>query len=428
VHGTTPLERWQRVIIHPAAELFPRLADVELEALAADVRANGLRLPIVTYRGQVLDGRNRLRACELAGVAPRFEEYAGDDPVGFVVSTNLKRRHLDESQRAMVAGRMVPLLEAEARARMLAGRDPSANLREGGDAAGGAGKGRANLPEGGKAAEQAARMVNVGPRSVESARAILTRGTPELAEAVDRGKVAVSNAAVLADEPAAEQRAVVARSEREILAAAKAIKARKNEERRTERFAKLAAIACGNRPLAALTPRGPWPIILADPPWRYEHCPGGEHHAIENHYPTMALEEICAMPIGEIATRDAMLFLWAPGPKLAEAMRVIEAWGFDYRSRIVWVKPRAAPIGQYVQQRCEELLIAMRGSVPVPAPENRPDSVLEAARREHSRKPDEQYAIIDRMYPGLPRVELFARTRWPGWDVWGNQAPAEEAA
>jgi N6-adenosine-specific RNA methylase IME4 len=121
-----------------------------------------------------------------------------------------------------------------------------------------------------------------------------------------------------------------------------------------------------------------------------------------------------------------MLFLWCPSPKLAEAMRVIEAWGFDYRTKLTWVKDRTG-MGLYVRTRTEELLIAMRGSVPCPSPANRPDSVIEAPRREHSRKPDEQYALIERMYPGLPKVELFARRAWPGWERWGNQAPDGEA-
>src|SRR5262245_62039527 len=95
--------------VHPAANLFPMLPDDELRALAEDIRANGLQQPVVMFGAQLLDGRNRWRACEIAGVEPRLRDWNGDDPIAYVVSLNLKRRHLDESQRAMVAGRVANL-------------------------------------------------------------------------------------------------------------------------------------------------------------------------------------------------------------------------------------------------------------------------------------------------------------------------------
>jgi N6-adenosine-specific RNA methylase IME4 len=394
--------------IHPAADLFPLLGEADLAQLADDIRASGLRMPIVLYRGAVLDGRNRLRACKLAGVAPRFEEYTGGDPVAFVISANLHRRHLDAGQRAMAIVRAQDLaskLAAEARARSGTRTDLGQKFGQGSPA---------------RTDEQLARMGDVSDETIRQARTVL-KGVPELAAAVEAGRLAVSAAAVVAEAPAQEQRLLVARGEREILAAAKEIKARKLEVRRAERFAKLAEIASGNTELPVA--RGPWPVILADPPWRYEHSP--EERAIENHYPTMALEDICALGVGELATPTAALFLWATSPKLAEACRVLEAWGFNYRTHMTWVKDRTG-MGLYVRTRTELLLLAVRGNMPCPAPADRPDSVLELPRREHSRKPDEVYGIIERMYPGLPRVELFARRSWPGWDAWGNQAPASE--
>src|SRR5262249_4199661 len=137
-------------------------------------------------------------------------------------------------------------------------------------------------------------------------------------------------------------------------------------------------------------------------------------------YPTLALEEICALPVAQLAMENALLFLWVPPPKLEEAFRVIAAWGFDYRTGIVWVK-QSIGMGNYVRQRCEHLLIARRGEFPTPEPAQRPDSVIEAPRREHSRKPDEAYALIEQMYPELPKIELFARSARPKWAAWGNQ-------
>lgn len=177
-------------------------------------------------------------------------------------------------------------------------------------------------------------------------------------------------------------------------------------------------------------------VIYADPPWQYENPPmGGGNRSIENHYPTMTLAEICALPITEIAHDDAVLYLWATAPKLVECMQVIEAWGFLYRTNAVWVKDKIG-MGYYFRNRHELLLVGKRGELPPPSPENRPDSVIDAPRTEHSEKP-ELYDMLDRMYPDLEKIELFTRNpdgvkpkpgggpHWngrPAWWAWGNQA------
>jgi hypothetical protein len=162
---------------HPYADLFPLMGGDELAALAADIAANGLREKIVRHEGKVLDGRNRLRACELADVDPRFADYEGDDPLGFVVSKNLHRRHLTESQRAMVAGRLANL------------QAPKSGTR--------------------KAVTAAAESLSVSPRSVDAARKVEADGVPELADAVEKGEVSVSAAAEVAKLPKADQRKAV---------------------------------------------------------------------------------------------------------------------------------------------------------------------------------------------------------------------------
>lgn len=188
--------------------------------------------------------------------------------------------------------------------------------------------------------------------------------------------------------------------------------------RNKQRIDQLAAISKGN---AALDLPQRYPVIYADPPWRYEHVKT-ESRAIENQYPTMELEAICAMPVSsKVATDDAILFLWATSPKLAEAMRVIESWGFTYRTCMVWVKDKIG-MGYYARQKHELLLIATRGNPPVPPPAARPVSVIEGAREKHSAKPLAFAYAIERMYPELPKVELFCRSPRTGWAVWGNQA------
>jgi len=376
--------------VHPAATIFPMLDDDRLRELANDIKANGLREPVVMLGAQLLDGRNRWRACELAGVEPRARDWSGPDPVAYVVSLNLHRRHLDESQRSMVAGRIATLKEGRpSKTPAIAGVSESS----------------------------AAALLSVSEDSVGRAKKVLRSGTPELVAAVEQGAVAVSTAADLATLPREQQREVVARGEREILEAAKKIRAGRAEERRQERVEKIVEIAKGNRPLAAVER---FPLLLADPPWRYEHVET-ESRAIENQYPTMSLDEIRALPVTDVTTEDCVLFLWATSPKLAESMSVIEAWGFTYRTCAVWVKDKIG-MGYYFRQRHELLLVATKGAPPVPAPADRLDSVLDGARLEHSAKPVSAYEAIERMYPRFPKLEMFCRSPRAGWEAWGNQS------
>jgi N6-adenosine-specific RNA methylase IME4 len=196
----------------------------------------------------------------------------------------------------------------------------------------------------------------------------------------------------------------------------------KQEARREKRLEKLAEISKGNTDLP-MSVR--YPIIYADPPWRYEHPPFSENRRVENHYPTLPIEEICALPVLDLATADALVFIWVPPPILEQCFQVIRAWDFDYRTGVVWVKDKIG-MGNYVRQRHEHLLIARRGEIPLPATKDRPASVIEAPRGAHSQKPAKVYELIERMYPNLPKIELFARGTRAGWTGWGNQAGSTE--
>ena len=134
----------------------------------------------------------------------------------------------------------------------------------------------------------------------------------------------------------------------------------------------------------------------------------------------MSVEDICALTVANLATPDAMLFLWAPAPLLTDAINVMTAWGFEYATNAVWVKDRIG-MGVYVRQQHELLLIGKRGQGIVPDPSLLSSSVIEAPRREHSRKPEQVYELIERMYPELPKIELFARQARSGWMAWGNE-------
>jgi N6-adenosine-specific RNA methylase IME4 len=162
-------------------------------------------------------------------------------------------------------------------------------------------------------------------------------------------------------------------------------------------------------------------VIYADPPWRFKPYSRdtGMSRAAENHYPTMALAEIEALPIP--AAEDCVLFLWATVPMLPQALDVMRAWGFEYRSHAIWAKDQIGT-GYWVRNRHELLLIGTRGDIPAPAPGDQPESLISALREEHSAKPAIFAQIIETMFPHVPKLEMFARgTPRAGWDAWGNE-------
>jgi len=170
----------------------------------------------------------------------------------------------------------------------------------------------------------------------------------------------------------------------------------------------------------AQLPPGVFDVIYADPPWRYDFSET-ETRKIENQYSTMATEEIAALAVPDRAARDSVLFLWATAPKLREALRVIEAWQFEYRTHAVWDK-QIIGMGYWFRGQHELLLVATRGDFPPPPEASRVSSVLSEKRGKHSTKPNMIYDLIERMTPGAQaRVELFARSTRPGWSAWGNE-------
>lgn len=162
-------------------------------------------------------------------------------------------------------------------------------------------------------------------------------------------------------------------------------------------------------------------VLYVDPPWRYEYSVA-DSRQIENEYPTMSIEEICALPVEQAAADNCVLFLWATSPKLAEAFDVLRAWGFAYKTCAVWDKERMG-MGYYFRQQHELLLVATRGNPRTPEESARVGSVLRINRdNKHSRKPEQLYGLIESMYPGSAKREIFARQSRPGWlPAWGNQ-------
>lgn len=180
---------------------------------------------------------------------------------------------------------------------------------------------------------------------------------------------------------------------------------------------KLAEISAGNEDLEG---NQLYNVIYADPPWRYEFSKS-DSREIENQYPTMELEEICDLPVDELAAEHAVLYMWTTSPKLEESFQVLMAWGFEYKTCAIWDKQKIG-MGYYFRQQHEILLVATKGELPAPLPEHRTPSVISVPRGKHSAKPHELYEILEAMYQGLSKIELFCRTPREGWAVWGNQS------
>lgn len=401
---------------HPLANLFPMLSEAELNDLGDDIKANGQVETVKLHKGMVLDGRNRYTACAKKNLGVRTEIFSGSDreALAWVISKNLKRRHLTESQRAMVAAKLSTLRLGDNQHTAQQPAPIGAPAFDLGDAA------PAVEPQAIVTQSEAADVLSVGRRSVQRAAVVQEKGSPELREAVEQGRVAVSTAADIAETtPQAEQTQIAAMSEKDILAKAKKIRKDQNDKRRGERVEKLKAQSAGNTELSTARK---FPVIYMDPPTRF--AAGDSDRSTENHYPTMTEEELAALPIGELATDDAALFIWTTVPWLRKTIRLIEGYGFEYVSEIVWDK-QALGLGFWNRNVHETLLIATRGKIPAPDPAVLRPSLYSEARGRHSAKPEYFRDLITSYYPDLPKVELFSRvdgTLPAGWHAWGNEA------
>ena len=381
---------------HPLAELFPMLPEQEVRELADDIVTFGQRVPIVLLDGKILDGRNRYAACRFADLEPVTEDYAGDDPLNFVLSHNLHRRHLTESQRAMVAAKIVDW-------------ENGVNQHTAGSA---------NLQT-----REAARKLSISERAVAAAKRIHEHGAAELVEAIRDGRVSVHAGEAISALAAEEQRKVLEREERAIVQRAKEIRAERQKLRHTVRLAHMDMIAERGRPSAPDQIAKRYPVYYADPPWQFgvrSEVTGREKSA-ENHYPTMPTPEIAAL-LAKLIGGDwpAVFFCWATNPMLPDGLEALRAAGFTYVHHWVWDK-EVAGTGFWGRDRHELLLIGRRGDVAAPLPGSQPETVYREKKGRHSAKPDFFAETIERLYPGIARIELFCRKPRPGWDAWGYE-------
>jgi N6-adenosine-specific RNA methylase IME4 len=415
---------------HPYADLFPMMQDGDFDALAADIARVGLQERIIILDGMILDGRNRYKALlrNGSGITRRSFEWFENlqaltgsriSPLDFVISKNMARRHLTESQRAMAASAVANMRQGERTD--LRDKAPIDDTEH-----------SANLQK--VSTKEAAGLFNVSERMVASAKKVRKKGSEKLQELVNSGKVPVSVADGLVDLEQAEQdKAIDSHKPEQLKTVVKKVKRLNRQKKLAEKQLALPVKKYG--------------VIYADPEWRFEvRSAQGLDRAADNHYPTSELAEIMARPVADIAADDCVLFLWATVPMLIEALCVIDAWGFAvikrdkvsgflmpdkraarYVSSWTWVKSKVST-GYWARNQHEILLIATRGDPVAPAMGEQPASVFNAPVGAHSVKPDVFAEWIERLFPDIPKIELNARRARPGWEIWGNEAPEAPAS
>lgn len=359
---------------HPVANIFPLLQGEEFEALKADIRTNGLIEPIWLHPdGRIIDGRNRYRACNETGTEPKFEIWDGKGSlVGFVLSLNLHRRHLDSSQRAAVAVEILPMLEEEARERQLAtlkqnqvDTPPLVNSLTNGNS--------------GRAAEQAATILNTNRQYVSDAKR-LKQEAPDLFEQVKAGELSIPQA---------------------------------KQEIARQRIPEPATTPA--------TPQGKYKCIVIDPPWPMKKIEREErpNQGIELDYPTMSLEEIEGLPIPDLSDESGChLYLWVTQKYLPIGLQLVEKWGFRYQCLMTWRKNVGITPYSWMYDT-EHVIFARRGNLPLQQLGLRLS--FEAPVNGHSVKPDVFFSERVSLASPSPRLEMFARKNREGFKVWGNE-------
>lgn len=368
-------------------QLLPPLSDDEYAALEASIIANGVLVPVeYDENGDILDGHHRVAICESLGLVdwPRFvrKGLSEADKRKLARELNVSRRHLSTAQKQTVIADQL--------------RDtPSISARA------------------------IAAMVGVDHKTVSAVRKRMVEGGEiphhEEIEGRDGVKQPARKTIKTAFMPEPENR-------RELMRTAKTIRRDQQETRHAVRLTHMDMIAEKGRGTAPTDRPLVYPVYYFDAPWKFgvhSEVTGREKSA-ENHYPTMTTDEIVALlvPLIGAQANPAVVFMWATNPMLLDGLRVLEACGFSYVHHWIWDK-EVAGTGYWGRDQHELLLIGRRGDIAAPLPGSQPATVHRERKGGHSVKPAWFAEQIERIYPGIAKLELFCRSPRPGWDAWG---------
>lgn len=375
--------------IDPEFESFlPALSEQEFKELEQNLVRDGVREPLVTWCGLLIDGHNRWKVIQKHSLLYETRENHGLNSRAEVKKWQYDnqngKRNLTIERRVAMAVKLEPVYAELARERQLVNLKQFKNKEKENDQdfeLQGAVppqvvERQVSGKRAGEALVQAAKSAGVGAETVRRYKEIL-EAAPEMEQDIQSGTIKIGNAY-------------------------HQLKKKKHRENlKTKEW-----------------PNGKYRVILTDPPWQYGDQRSG-HGGAEDHYPTMSIEELCAMPVRDLADDNSVLFMWVTAPILFESVKVVEAWGFTYKTNIIWDK--VVPyIGNYTMVQHEHLIIATKGSC-LPDVNKLSNSIQTIKKpRKHSEKPEEFRKIIEGMYQYGNKIELFARRKVDGWEVWGN--------
>lgn len=368
---------------------LPNHTEAEFEAMKEDINRYGQLVPILMKGKQVVDGRARLKICKALGLKPiTYDLGSAANDAAWAVSTNLYRRHLTTGQRAIFAEQLASLTKGS----------------------------NQHTAKAACSRKEAAKRMGVSEDSIDRARKVKKEGSSKLVEMVSKGKVSLDAAAKLVkDFPNPHE-------QDEILVKGVARVKRDQHKKEVVDLKRAEAQKLGENNVAALaTLRGKYSVIYADPPWDYGGNNKGSFCDPSVHYPLMSTTEIMALPVKDCLMEDAALYLWVPSCLLKDGIAVLEAWGFNYVSSMVWCKNRAVMSLGPTKTAHEMLLIGRRGTT-LHETKARLNSWISAKATTHSKKPAIFATMLDALYPDLPKLEMFARApRGKDWSVFGNQ-------
>lgn len=350
--------------------LIPPLSPEERAGLEASIVAEGCRDAIVTWGGVIVDGHNRYEICRRHGISFRVEEkeFASRDAATlWIIDNQLSRRNISAYARVSLELLKAPLIAEQARDRQACGQG-GILLRHNSDKAIDTKK-------------EIAKLAGVSHDTVNRVKKIEEKAPEEVKNKLVSGEMSINEAY--------------------------------KEIRTAERVAKKQATLEKIETLSH--PNGLYHVLVVDPPWQYEKEASAKDMRGRPKYPTMPIEEILALEIP--AEDDAVLWLWTTNSFMHEAYHIAEAWGFTPKTILTWVKDRMG-MGDWLRGKTEHCILAVRGDVAVRLTNQ--TTVLEAPLREHSRKPDEFYALVDALCVGK-KIDIFSREKREGWDQWGGE-------
>ena len=356
---------------HEIADLFPMMLSEELASLTENIKTNGFseQTPILLYEDKILDGRNRYTSSLMAGVEPLFAQYTGHDPMAEVIRLNLERRHLTAGQKAILAVELLPKIQEEAKKRQV--RKPLNSVSK-----------ILSEQNKGKSTEKAAKLAGSNSTSVSFVKKLKVE-SPTVYAKVKSGGYSIEDAK-------------------------RSVKIEKNKQ---DIALTLEKIETEN---IIITDK--FDVVVIDPPWPYGRAFNPETSRVASPYPEMSIEAIADIKL-PIKEDTAVVFLWTTHAFLYDAFQLLEKWNLKYKATMVWDKELLG-MGDTIRMQCEFCLLAIKGKPIIQGSSQR--DIIREARREHSRKPEAFYKMVEDITMGS-RLDYFARQQRKGWIAYGAE-------